>query len=75
MFQMKPKVVTAIKMIQKAFTQLGGINPLTLYGSCYVMSKDEKMGVVWQQPQTKQLAALELGQHLKMLTSDLFAKV
>ena len=75
MFQMKPKVVTAIKMIQKAFTQLGEVNPLTLYGSCYIMSKDKKMGVVWQQPQTKHLAALELGQHSKMLTSDLYTMV
>ena len=40
-----------------------------VYGNNYVISTDKETGVLWQ-PQPKHLAAIELGQHTKLVRVD-----
>ena len=69
---MKPKVGDAVKWLDKAMLQLKEPTSPTLYGNCYVMSREKKKGIVWHS-QTKELAAIALREHL--LTKQLFEKV
>ena len=71
--QVSQKVHTAMEGLQKAVAHVSA-NPV-IYGNCYIMVKHEKMGIVWQQFQTKQLAAFELSQTSKMMIDTLFQKV
>ena len=66
-------MAAAIEWLEKAIAQLMEQVPPTLYGNCYVISRERDRGVVWQ-PKSKQTAAIELSHHSKVDTK-LFQKV
>ena len=60
--------------LQKSIDQLQGRSSATLYGTSYIMLREKKRGIVWQQPPSKELAAEVLIQPAGMFT-ELFIKV
>ena len=61
-------MASALEGLYTAIAQLQH-SPFTLYGTTYIMSREEGHGIVWQQPPSKELAAMELNQPAGMLTS------
>jgi GTP-binding protein EngB required for normal cell division len=68
-----PKMEAAVEWLGKAIASFQDQNSLTLYGNCYVMSREKNKGIVWQH-HSKQLAAMELGQRPTLEANQLFQK-